>query len=74
MAEKMTDKIKVQLLSMIVSAVFKYLTEDRLKKYADKLLDAAEEAIQDSGTKLDDAILLPAITLARKAFDVPDQA
>jgi hypothetical protein len=74
MKEKITDRIKIQLLSMIVSAVFKYLTEDRLKKYADKLLDAAEEAIQDSGTKLDDTILLPAIGLVRKAFDVPDQA
>lgn len=66
------DKLKLRILLPIIEAVLGMLTPDLLRDVLDKLFDAVEDAIANSETKLDDAVLLPLITTARAAFNIPD--
>ncbi|VAX24845.1 hypothetical protein MNBD_NITROSPINAE03-2035 [hydrothermal vent metagenome] len=67
----MGKNLALKLLPFIVAQLIKALTPDLMKRFADKILDAVEDAIQKSENKFDDAIL-PLLTLIRSAFNVPD--
>lgn len=66
------DQIKESAIKMLVALIIKFLTPDRVKKWVDNGLDEVEEAIAKSGTKIDDIVILPAIAIVRKTFDVAD--
>jgi len=67
----MGKNLALKLLPFLVAQLIKALTPDLLKRFADKILDAVEDAIQKSENKFDDAIL-PLLTLIRSSFNVPD--
>lgn len=46
---------------------------DLLKKFADMVLDFAEEFVLGTASTVDDAIILPICELIRKTFNIPDE-
>lgn len=75
MGEKL-DEIKNQILtSVLVPFVVEFLksiiTEENIKRLIDKGIDALEDHIEESETKIDDKIL-PVIDAVREALGVPD--
>lgn len=48
------------------------LDEDTCKRVADAIFDVVENKVAESKNKIDDRLILPAIGLMRKSFDVPD--
>ncbi|HEB72886.1 MAG TPA: hypothetical protein ENI77_09730 [Nitrospirae bacterium] len=67
----MGKNLALKLLPFLVAQLIKALTPDLMKRFADKILDAVEDAIQKSENKFDD-VILPLLTLIRSAFNVPD--
>jgi len=53
---------------MIISAGNK----DTVKKACDAFLDVIEDRIEETETKVDDAVLLPLCQVARKLLGIPD--
>lgn len=67
--------MKSTIISALVElmAVFlKFLSVDRIREFADWLLDKVEDHIADSKTQIDDKLLLPLITQLREALNIPD--
>jgi len=64
--------MKQTLIELLLKAVLTFLSEDQLKEFADTLLDFVENAVEKSGTTLDDAIVLPICKKVREAFGIPD--
>jgi hypothetical protein len=64
--------MKENLLKLLINAVLTFLSEAQLKDFADALLDFVEDAVEKSGTDLDDAIILPICRKVREAFGIPD--
>ena len=61
------------ILKFIIIQLLKALPEEQVKKAVDKALDALEDKIAESDTKLDDAIILPIIkTVIREPFGIED--
>ena len=60
------------LLPIIQGVIEKMITKENYQKYGDKLIDLIEEFVVDSETKVDDALVLPALKLFRKVADIPD--
>jgi hypothetical protein len=59
------------LLEMVKN-VFASIPPEAVQFLGDALFDIVEDAIEASATKIDDMFLLPAIGLARKALEIPD--
>jgi len=57
-----------KLLPMIISSG----NQETVKKAVDAFLDVIEDRIEETETKVDDAILLPLCQLARKLLGIPD--
>lgn len=64
--------MKKKLIELLLNAVLTFLSDEQLKEFADKLLDFVEDAVEQSGTSLDDAIILPICKKIREAFGIPD--
>jgi len=62
----------MNLVSQIIALLLSLLTKDAYKKVIDKLLDAVEGVVTNSGNKTDDAIVLPLCRKARELLNVPD--
>lgn len=60
------------LLPTVIGLLLKLMTTEKLKGYADRILDVVEDAVRDSETKIDDLTVLPIISSIRDAFDIPD--
>jgi len=61
-----------KLLALLIQAFLAMLTPELLKKFADMILDFAEEYVLGTASTVDDAIILPICELIRKTFDIPD--
>jgi len=61
-----------KLLSLLIQAFLAMLTPELLKKFADMVLDFAEEYVLGTASTVDDAIILPICDLIRKTFGIPD--
>jgi hypothetical protein len=59
------------LLEMVRN-VFAAIPPEAVQFLGDALFDIVEDAIEASATRIDDMFLLPAIGLARKALEIPD--
>lgn len=66
------NKMKTQLISMLVSALLSMLSPELLKKFADMVLDYAETYVLGTASTLDDRIVLPICNMIRQTFDIPD--
>lgn len=64
--------MKKFLINKMVSLLLGALSPEVLRNAVDALLDSIENAVEGSGNKVDDAIVLPLCNLVREAFDVPD--
>jgi len=66
-------------LTPVVNAVVAEVVEEVLKtehvqRFGDKLFDLIEDVVGDSGTRIDDAVVLPVVKAARMALNIPDRA
>jgi len=55
-----------------IETVLNALPEDTGLRLLDKLLDAAEDAIEASPTQVDDVLALPVIRFLRSQLGIPD--
>ena len=65
-------RIDTRTLSAISATLMSLFDSTQLKKFADWVIDIAEEAIESSETTIDDKFALPAIRAFRVTFDIPD--
>ena len=63
---------KSKLITMLIGLILDMITPDRLKDFADMVLDFAEDSAKNSKNKFDDATILQMCKLIRVAFDIPD--
>jgi len=64
--------MKTQLFTLLIQALLSVLSPELLKKFADMVLDFAEDYVLGTKSTIDDAIVLPICALIRKTFDIPD--
>ena len=68
----MNEWIVRMLLPMIARMLDDLITVETIQKYGDQLFDFLEDAIADSGTKVDDMVVLPVIKKIRETLGIPD--
>ena len=61
-----------KLLPMLINVLLSMLTPELMKKFADMVLDFAEDFVLGSKSTVDDAIVLPVCSLIRSTFNIPD--
>ena len=66
------NSMQLWFIQQLISALLIKLDEKTIKTGMDALLDIIEDAVENSDTPMDDAIVLPLCDQIRKAFDVPD--
>lgn len=64
--------MKSMMIAQLVNVLLTVVPDNMLKSLLDSLLDKIEEAVIDSSTKLDDAIVLPLVNKIRQQLDIPD--
>ncbi len=64
--------MKKVLIQNLITVLMTMLTPELMRKFADMVLDFAEDAVQDSSNKLDDALVLPICNTIRETFNIPD--
>ncbi len=65
--------MKIKLLMTLIEMIVKNIaTEERMKSFADKLIDLAEDYVEGTEKQWDDMVVLPFCKVARKAFDIQD--
>ena len=67
----MNAKIFASLIGKLVPALIALLPNDVLKRAIDALLDKIEEAVKESRTPIDDAVVLPLCALIRSTMSIP---
>lgn len=60
------------VVNVLMPTLMSLIPDDLMQVAVDKLLDAIEDGIATSETKVDDALVLPLITALRHKFNVPD--
>ena len=64
--------MKETMIKLLIKALLSMLTEERLREFADRLVDLIEDVVSKSDNKWDDAVILPLCALVCKTFDVED--
>lgn len=64
--------MKEKIIGMLIGVVLDFLSPKQLVEFADMALDFIEDKVAESGTTLDDKIVLPVCNLIREAFNIPD--
>lgn len=60
------------IVNAMLPTLMALIPDDIMQTALDKLLDAVEDAIAKSETKVDDALILPLLAALRQKLDVPD--
>ena len=68
----MSEAQKKEALNLLITVLMSVMTETMLKKFADNLLDFAENLVSKTISPIDDAVLLPIIAKVRSAFNIED--
>ena len=55
-----------------MGVIGKLLSPENIALYGDRLFDLLEEAVKDSETTVDDAMVLPVIKALRLGLNIPD--
>ncbi len=64
--------MKAKLIMMLINALVGMLTPDLVKKFADTVLDFAENYVVGTKSTVDDNIVLPLCAAIRLAFSISD--
>ena len=64
--------MKEKLFSSLIQAMLSLLSPELLKKFADMVLDFAEDFVLGTKSSIDDAIVLPICGAIRAAFGIED--
>ncbi|AHF05505.1 hypothetical protein MARPU_09515 [Marichromatium purpuratum 984] len=62
------------LISQLITALMTHLAPNVAKLAVRAVLDVVEQAIKDSNTKTDDAILLPIVRAIRETYELESQS
>lgn len=57
---------------VILGAILAALPDDAVEELADTVLDAVENLVEKTPTKIDDAVVLSLMNKARKVFGIED--
>jgi len=60
------------LINSFVQTLLLMLDNATVKRSVDSMLDVIEDAVADSETKTDDAIIIPLMQRIREALEIPD--
>ncbi len=63
---------KLDLITKLIAALLKMLKPEMLVSAVDAMLDKVEDLVAESGTPIDDLLVMPLITLIRDTFNIPD--
>lgn len=66
------SSMQIWLVQQIMAALIIKLDADTIKRAADAMIDAVEDAVENTETELDDAVVIPLLDALRAAFNVPD--
>lgn len=61
-----------QIINLLMPTLLALIPDDIMKIGLDKLLDSIEDAIAQSPTRVDDALVLPILSALRVKLKVPD--
>ena len=61
-----------QIINLLMPTLLALIPDDIMKIGLDKLLDSIEDAIAQSPTRVDDALVLPILSALRVKLQVPD--
>jgi len=64
--------LKQVIIQQAISALMRAVPPEVLADGADYILDAVERVIEQSESRVDDALVLPLIKVIRTAFNLPD--
>jgi len=64
--------MKERLLSSLIQALLSLLSPELLKKFADMVLDFAEDFVLGTKSQIDDMLVLPVCEAIRRAFGIED--
>ncbi len=60
------------LINSFVQTLLLMLDNATVKRAVDSMLDVIEDAVADSETKTDDAIIIPLMQRIRESLEIPD--
>lgn len=66
------EKILLPIVEAFMSTILAKVPESDVQDVADDLLDKIENIVDESGTKIDDAIVEPIINKVRAVFGIED--
>lgn len=61
-----------QIINLLMPTLLALIPDDIMKIALDKLIDSIEDAIAQSETRVDDALVLPILSALRIKLQVPD--
>ena len=61
-----------QIINLLMPTLLALIPDDIMKIALDKLIDSIEDAIAQSETRIDDALILPILSALRVKLQVPD--
>ena len=61
-----------QIINLLMPTLLALIPDDIMKIALDKLIDSIEDAIAQSETRIDDALVLPILSALRVKLQVPD--
>ena len=64
--------MKAQILTALVEVLLRILSPELLEKFADMVLDFAENYVLKTETGIDDKLVLPLCKTIRAAFNIED--
>ena len=64
--------MKAALIKLLIQVILTVLTQDKLREFADMVLDFVEDKVKGSSSSIDDALVLPICDQIREAFNLPD--
>ena len=64
--------MKAQILTALVEVLLRILSPELLEKFADMVLDFAENYVLKTQTSIDDKLVLPLCKTIRAAFNIED--
>lgn len=68
----MMNSMKLWAIQSLITALMTQLDSEAIRRFVGAGLDALEDMVEKSDTKLDDQIALPLITQIRVAFTLPE--
>ena len=61
-----------QIINLLMPTLLALIPDDIMRIALDKLIDSIEDAIAQSETRIDDALVLPILSALRVKLQVPD--